>query len=201
MWKENGVLNPSPFKYRCRECAIGKPAKIHPDFTGPFLPSELADVDCQPVEIYGASFKCPLSKCKRKNLSFNEFFYRLCCSGATNTLSLKKESDFDEGKKVDHDFLKSLLQQHKESDIEVLQAKKEYDEAQKKFEAAKKKKQLKEATRMKLEDLIALYFAQTVSLITEDNSKRYQIRVYLISLRKAKRRRSTSSVQYLLRKI
>ena len=131
----------------------------------------------------------------------NEFFYRLCCSGATNTLSLKKESDFDEGKKVDHDFLKSLLQQHKESDIEVLQAKKEYDEAQKKFEAAKKKKQLKEATRMKLEDLIALYFAQTVSLITEGNSKRYQIRVYLISLRKAKRRRSTSSVQYLLRKI
>ncbi|CBY18850.1 unnamed protein product [Oikopleura dioica] len=105
MWKKNGKMNPAPFKYRCRECAIGKPAKVHPDFTGPFLPSELQDGDNLSVGIahHTAAYTV-------------EFFYRLCCSGATNTLSIKQESDFDEKKKVDHDFLKNLLHQHKESE-------------------------------------------------------------------------------------
>ncbi len=208
MWRENGNTwreHPHPpvslsSLFRCRKCATGQnPPKIHPNFTGPLHPNELAAADCQPVEIFGPSFKCPLSKCKRKNLTFREFYYRQCCQGSVKTLSIKNE--FDEAKKVDHDFLKNLLHQHKESEIEVTAAKQECDEAQKKFEAAKKKKELKEDSRMKLEDQIALYFAQTVSMITEGNSKRYQIRVYLISLRKAERRRSTSSVQYLLRKI
>ena len=98
-------------------------------------------------------------------LCFREFFYRLCCPASAETLSIKEE--FDEAKKVDHDFLKNLLQRHKEADIEAREAKKEYDEAQKKFEAAKKKKQLKENNQEKLEDQIAVYFARTVSMITE----------------------------------
>jgi hypothetical protein len=168
MWKKNGLLTSA---YRCRECAIGQnPAKIHPDFPGPFLPSELAEADCQTVEKLSVSFKCPFSKCKRKNLSFREFYHRLCCAGANDTLIIK--NDFDEAKKVDHDFLKNLLHQHKESNGEVAEAKKEYDEAQKKFEAAKKKKQLKEDNQLKLEDQIALYFARTVSMITEGNSSK-----------------------------